>query len=64
MIGEQPEELPDWYICENGAMEKQTDGEMNLTDVEEMTFREFTMMSYDRIPISVRRTGTMRSSMR
>lgn len=47
MIGEQPEELPDWYICENGAMEKQTDGEMNLTDVEEMTFREFTMMSYD-----------------
>ena len=47
MIGEQPEELPDWYICEDGAMEERTEGEMNLTDVEEMTFREFTMMSYD-----------------
>lgn len=47
MIGEQPEELPDWYICEDGAMEERTEGEMNLTDVEEMTFRELAMMSYD-----------------
>lgn len=47
MIGEQPEELPDWFICEDGAMKKRTEGEMNLTDVEEMTFRELAMMSYD-----------------
>ena len=47
MIGEQPEELPEWYICEDGAMEERIEGEMDLTDVEEMTFREFTMMSYD-----------------
>ncbi len=26
MIGEQPEELPDWYICENEAMEERTEG--------------------------------------
>lgn len=47
MIGEQPKELPDWYICENGAMEERTAGELTLTDTEEMTFRDFTMMSYD-----------------
>ena len=53
MIGEEPEELPQWYICENGAMEERIDGEITLIDRSEMTFGEFVKMSYDpELPIS------------
>lgn len=47
VIGEPLEEMPAWYVCEDGGMGKRIDGEVRLTKTEKMTFRDLALMSYD-----------------
>lgn len=47
LIGAAPEKLPRWYFCEDGGMEKQISGNAELIDETEMSFLDFTMMSFD-----------------
>lgn len=47
VIGEPLEEMPEWYVCEDGGMGKRIDGEVRLTKTEKMTFRDLALMSYD-----------------
>ena len=47
VFGDQPQQMPQWNVYENGTCEEEIAGSVELISTVNMTFEEFALLSYD-----------------